>query len=42
MSDAAWLTWGAPAVALLFAGAGFLVIWLGSRDFDRRYGRPPR
>jgi len=42
MSDTAWLTWGGPAVAFFFAGVGFLIIWLGSRDFDRRYGRGPK
>ncbi len=41
MSDAAWLIWGAPAVAFVFAAVGFTIVWLGSRDFDRRYGRPP-
>ncbi len=42
MSDAAWLIWGAPAVAFVFAAVGFTIVWLGSRDFDRRYGRRPR
>lgn len=42
MSDAAWLTWGVPIAALLFGGFSFLLAWLSSRDFDRRYGRGPK
>jgi hypothetical protein len=42
MADPAWLTWGVPAVALLFGGFTFLLAWLSSRDFDRRYGRKPK
>ena len=26
------------AVSML-AGTGFLIVWLGARDFDQRYGR---
>lgn len=42
MSDAAWLIWGAPAVAFVFAAVGFAIVGLGSRDFDRRYGPGPK
>jgi hypothetical protein len=44
MSEAtsAAITWGVPLTALLLAGVNILMLWLSSRDFDRRYGRPPK
>jgi hypothetical protein len=42
MADTAWIVWGVPATALLVGGFAFLVGWLVSRDFDRRYGRGPK
>jgi hypothetical protein len=38
ISNEAWLTWGLPAAALVFGGFSFLLAWLSSRNFDRRYG----
>ena len=42
MSNEAWFSWGVPAVALGVGAISFFVGWLGSRDFDRRYGRMPK
>ena len=39
MADTAWIVWGVPATALAVGGFAFLLAWLISRDFDRRYGR---
>jgi hypothetical protein len=37
-----WVEWGVPVVALAFGLFSFSLAWLGSWQFDRRYGRPPR
>lgn len=42
MTDTMWIVWGVPAVALLLGGLNIAVVWLSSRDFDRRYGRMPK
>jgi hypothetical protein len=42
MSNETWFTWVVPAVALGLGAISFFVVWLGSRDFDRRYGRHPK
>lgn len=42
MSSETWITWGVPATAILFGGVSLLIVWMGSRDFDRRYGREPK
>lgn len=42
MTDTAWIVWGVPATALLVGGFAFLLAWLSSRDFDRRYGPGPK
>lgn len=39
MSQETWLTWGVPAVVLVFGAMSLLIGWIGARDFDRRYGR---
>ncbi len=41
-ATAAGITWGVPLTALLLAGVNILIVWLASRDFDRRYGRGPK
>ena len=41
-ATSAAITWGVPLTALLLAGVNMLILWLGSRDFDRRYGRDPK
>ena len=42
MSNEAWFTWGVPVVAVGLGAISFFVVWLGVRDFDRRYGRAPK
>lgn len=42
MSDENWLIWGVPLVALGFGAIGYLVVWLGARDFERRYPDSPK
>lgn len=42
MSTEAWLTWGVPVTALTIGAISFFFVWLGSRDFDRRYPDSPK
>ena len=42
MASETWFMWGVPLVALGIGAISFFVVWLGSRDFDRRSGRAPK
>lgn len=42
MSKTFWMEWGVPIVALAFGAFSFSLAWLGSWNYDRKYGRQPK
>lgn len=42
MSSEPWFVWGVPAIAFGLGAVSFFFVWLGVRNFDRRYPDSPK
>jgi hypothetical protein len=42
MSKEFWAEWGVPVIGLLAAAFSLSMAWIGSWNYDRKYGRQPK